>query len=77
MPSSRQYMPPPPTPSRLQLKRLINLLLTERPPVLVSVDTPEPHTIVIRGTQYFTPSFARPLLEERKLLAFARDIQLV
>ena len=62
--------------SNTRLDMIVTLLLGERPPLLVCLDSPEPHIRVLWGTQFFTPSFARPTPEDGKVLAFARDIWL-
>ena len=59
-----------------QLKRLVTLQLGERPPLVVCLDAPEPQTRMLWGTQLLTLSFAQPILEEGKILSFARDILL-
>ena len=43
---------------------------------MVCLKAPEPYIYVIWGAQFVTPSFAQPILEDRKVLAFARDIRL-
>ena len=43
---------------------------------MVCLKVPEPHTCVLWGTQFVTLSFAHPTPEDRKVLAFARDIRI-
>ena len=50
--------------------------LRERPPLVVCLDTPDPHTCVLWGAQFVTPFFAQPTPKDGKVLAFARDIGL-
>ena len=59
-----------------RLKRLANLPLGQRPPLVVCLNAPELHIRVIWGTQFVTLSFAQPTPEDEKVLAFARDIRL-
>ena len=63
----RQYNTP-----HNRLDRIVTLPLGER-----CLDYPEPHIRVLWGTQFVTPPFTRPTSEDRKVLKFARDIQLV
>ena len=43
-----------------RLERIVTLPVGERPTVLVSIDSPEPHIRVLWGNQFITPYFARP-----------------
>ena len=43
---------------------------------MVCLEAPEPHIRVIWGAQFATPSFAQPTPEDKKVLAFTRDIRL-
>ena len=65
------------TPSQTRLERIVTFPLGERPAVLVCLESPEPHIRMLLVTQFVTPSFTRPTSEDRKVLKFARDIQLV
>ena len=59
-----------------RLKLLASLPLGERSPLVVCLNSPEPHIQVLWGTRFVTPSFAQPTPEDGKVLVFARDIQL-
>ena len=52
------------------------MLLGERPPLVVCPEAPEPYIRVIWGAQFVTLSFAQTTQEDRKFLAFAREIRL-
>ena len=43
---------------------------------MVCLEAPEPQIHVLWGAQFVNPSFAQPTLEDRKVLAFTRDIRL-
>ena len=43
---------------------------------MVFLEAPQPHIRVIWGSQFANPSFAQPTQEEKKVLAFARDIRI-
>ena len=60
-----------------QLEILATLPLGDKPPLVVCLEAPEPHIRVLWGAQFVTPSFAQPTPEDRKVLAFDRDICLV
>ena len=64
------------TTPRLRLERLTTLPLGDRSPLVVCLKAPDPHIRVLWGAQSATPSFANPTPEEKKILAFARDIRL-
>ena len=61
---------------KLRLESILTFLVGERLPVLVCLDSQEPHIRVLWGTQFVTPSFVRPTPEGGKVLASARDIWL-
>ena len=64
------------TPSQTRLERIVTFPLGERPAVLVCLESPEPHIRMLLVTQFVTPSFTRPTSEDRKVITFARYIQL-
>ena len=43
---------------------------------MVYLEAPEPHIHVLWDTQFVTLSFSQPTPEDRKVLAFVRDIYL-
>ena len=43
---------------------------------MVYLEAPEPHIRVLWDTQFVTLSFSQPTPEDRKVLAFVRDIYL-
>ena len=43
---------------------------------MVCLDSSEPHIRVLWGAHFMTPSFTQPTLQDRKVIAFARDIRL-
>ena len=53
-----------------RLERLATLPLGERPPLVVRLEATDPHILVLWCTQFATPYFAQPTLEDRKVLAF-------
>ena len=53
------------TTPRLRLERLATLPLGDRPPLVVCLEAPDPHTRVIWGAQFVTLSSAQPTLEYR------------
>ena len=58
------------------LKRLATLPLGERPLLVVCLEAPEQHIRVLWGAHFVNLSFNQPTPEDRRVLAFARDISL-
>ena len=52
------------------------MYLGKRPTIVVCLEAPETHICVLWGAQFMTLSFAQPTLDDRKVLAFAREIRL-
>ena len=61
---------------QLRLERLASLTLGDRPPLVVCLESQEPHIRVLWGDQFVTPSFAQLNLDDGKVLAFSGDIRL-
>ena len=59
-----------------RLERIATLPLGERPPLVMCFKDTEPHICVLWGAQFVTLSFSQPTPEDRKVLAFSRDIRL-
>ena len=61
---------------KLRLESILTFIVGERPLVMVCLESQDPYTRLLWGTKFVTPSFARPNPEDRKVLAFTRDIWL-
>ena len=59
---------------KLRLERIATLPLGERPPLVVCLNAPKPHILVLWGSQVVTLSFTHPTPEDGKVPAFVRDI---
>ena len=56
-----------------RINRLATLSLAYRPPLVVCVETPDPHTRVLWGVEYMMPQFlSSPTPKDGKVIAFTR-----
>ena len=61
--------------AQARFKRLSTLPLSKRPPLILCVERPNPHTPMLWGQQFVFPYFTHPTPEGRKILAFFLDIR--
>ena len=62
------------TSSCSRLERQVTIPLSEHPPIMVFVEISKPHIRVLWVAEYVVPSFTRSYPEDRKVLAFSRDV---